>query len=248
MISKVSITPLISAIKSLRLNQVLIAVLALSFLIGSGIAQTLNLYTKPVSGASGGITGHTDQELIYAIALEHNRTACYKGGLSEGGKAFTFTGLPTGKYDLLLLTSGNVLYEGLAMGEQVDKLSSTEKKNLEERVAKADSFFNRAVILRFAVEEDGEKITALVERIRDKTILKGSGDVLNSNLRRLEIVDFVKAGDDWQMGNSRHIYREEQPVGAGMPFLSEKFLAELGNIRVIDASKDIGMLRLPSVK
>ena len=213
------------------------------------MAQTANLYTKSVPEAKGGITGSCTEALTHAIALSRDRVACYRGSASDDGKGFTFSGLPTGKYDLVLITRGGVVYEGLFLGETgPETITGPLRKNLEERIAKADNFFNKSILHRFAVTEDGNLILAFVERLRDKLILKQSGETLNSNLRRFEIIDLAKATDNWQMMTSRHIYREEQPVGEGMGFLAHKNVPELGNIRVIDTAKDIGKIVLPPAK
>src|SRR4051812_15093945 len=74
----------------------------LFILLGSPFAfsQTANLYTKADPAASGGLTGKVDQSLSHAIALHRDHVLCFRAELSDGGKAFRFTGLPTGKYDL----------------------------------------------------------------------------------------------------------------------------------------------------
>ena len=84
-----------------------------------------------------------------------------------------------------------------------------------------------------------------VERIRDTLILRQSGETLNSILRRIEVVELIKAKDDWQMLNTRHLYREEAPVGPNMAFFTHKLVPELSNVRVIDSVKDLGSISLP---
>jgi hypothetical protein len=208
-------------------------------------AQTTTLYTKPVAGAAGGISGRVDQPVSHAIALNRDRVQCFRAELSDGGKVFRFPGLPVGKYDVVLITKGDVIYEGLELGGDADKLSSAPKKNLELRVTKSDTFFNKAKIHRLGLIEDGTKVLALIERVRDKLILKQSGEQLKSNLRRIEVADFVKAADDWTLTESRHLFREEAPLGEGMGFCKHRLLPELGNVRVIDAVKDLGAIGLP---
>ena len=221
-------------------------VTALLGFVPGALAQTTTLYTKPVAGAAGGISGRVEQVLTHAIALNRDRVQCFRAELSDGGKAFRFSGLPTGKYDLVLIAKNDVIYEGLALGEDGDKLTGTPRKNLETRVVKSDTFFNKAQIHRLGFIEDGNKVVALIERVRDKLILKQSGETLNSNLRRFEVADFVKAADDWTLAESRHLYREEAPVGAGMGFCRHAFVAELGNVRIIDTVKELGSIALPS--
>ena len=122
-------------------------------------------------------------------------------------------------------------------------LPAASLKNLETRISLADSFFNRYVIHRTGIA--GGHILAFVERIRDKTILKQSGEKLDADLRRLEVIELEQAGDDWQMVATRHIYREGEPVEDSPPFFTHFFFSGLGNIRVVDSVKDLGPLTLP---
>jgi hypothetical protein len=207
-------------------------------------AQTANLYTKPDAASPGGISGRVDKELTHAIALARDRTKCYRAELSDGGKAFKFPGLPTGKYDLVLVAKAGTVYEGLTLGAKAADITDEQKKHLAIRLNKADSFFNKWKLHRVGVEEDGEKLICFIERLRDKEILKQSGEVLQASLRRFEVATLDKAADDWNFADTRHIYREEQPVGLLTPLKHER-IETLGNLRVIDAIKDIGSIALP---
>ncbi len=208
-------------------------------------AQSDNLYTKPHTDAPGGLSGHVSQELTHAIALEHDRVSCYRAELSDGNKGFRFPGLPTGKYDLFFVTKSGAVYEGAALGEDASKLSPGSLKNFETRVNKADGFFNKAKVDRIGLIEDGSRLLAFVERLRDLATVRQSGEALNSNLRRLEVIEFDKAADDWQMMKNRHLYREEQPQGPNMAFLKHKYLPEISGVRVVDSVKDLGTIALP---
>lgn len=208
-------------------------------------AQTTTLYTVPVSGAGGGISGIVDRELTHALALNRDRVQCFRGALSDGGRSFKIASLPTGKYDLILVTKAGAVCEGIDLGEDVSKLSTVSLKNAEGRVMKSDTFFNKYKIHRAGLIEGGEKQLLFVERVRDKQILKQSGEVLNADLRRLEVVELIKAADDWQFLNTRHLYREEAQLGAGLGFFTDKFVPTLGNVRVIDSVKNLGSIALP---
>ncbi|HYR57907.1 MAG TPA: hypothetical protein VEO95_04735, partial [Chthoniobacteraceae bacterium] len=188
--------------------------------------------------------GKVDQPLTHAIALNHDHAGCHRAQLSADGKAFTFTGLPTAKYDLIFVTKDGAVYEGVELGADAEKLTGTPRANLDVRIAKADTFFNKAKLHRFGLAENGGTLWAFIERVRDKTILKQSGEQLKSNLRRFEVAEFTKAADDWTMVNTRHVYREEAPLGEGMAFAAHRFVPELGNIRVIDSAKELGTITL----
>jgi hypothetical protein len=214
-------------------------------LAASALAQTTTLYTKPVSGAGGGIAGKVEPELTHAIALNRDYTQCFRGELSDGNKAFRIAGLPTGKYDLILVTKGNEILESVDLGEDGSKLPAASVKNSEARIVKADTFFPKSKIHRFGLIEGGEKMMLFVERVRDTYIYRQDGTQLKSNLRRIEVVELIKAKDEWQMLNTRHIYREEAPLMANMAFFTHKYLPELGNVRVIDSVKDLGNISVP---
>ena len=202
------------------------------------------IYTVPDSAATGGIEGTAPMPLTHALAVEHDRLHVYRADLTDGGRTFQFHHLPVGKYDLVLIGAGNTVFEGLALGDQSANPDPVSEQNLRTRVGAADSFFNRFSILRTGV--NGEQALAFVERIRDRLTLQQSGEKLNANLRRLEIIDLAKAGDDWQMSTTRHIYREEEPLRANPPFMKHFFVSAIGNLRVVDTVKNLGTLTLPA--
>ena len=83
---------------------VLVTVLFLSTLALRSHADLQRIYTAPDPAAQGGAEGSVDAPLIYALAINHDLVRVYQAALSDGGKAFKFTGLPTGKYDIVLLS------------------------------------------------------------------------------------------------------------------------------------------------
>jgi len=201
------------------------------------------IYTQPDPAAPGGIEGSAGMELTHALAVDHERAHVYLATLSEGGRHFHFAHLPIGKFDLVLVSKNRAVYEGLALGDASTGLSPVSSKNLATRIAMADSFFNRHTVYRTGLE--GDRAFAFVERIRDKVILKQSGEVLDHDLRRLEIMELEQANDDWQMVATRHLYREEEPAGPDLPFFKHFEFSGLGNIRVVDSVKQLGTLALP---
>lgn len=224
----------------LRISFVIVALLLLA---GSASGDTGRIYTPPDATASGGIEGTADIGLTHALAIDHERLRVYRAELTDVGKSFRFEHLPVGKYNLVLVTKGRAIYEGLALGDTPAKLPPVSSKNLATRVAVADSFFNRHLIHRIGI--DGDRALVFAERIRDKPILKQSGEKLADNLRRLEIIELEESADDWQMIATRHIYREEEPIEANPPFMKHCFVSGLGNIRVVDSVKQLGALSLP---
>ena len=200
------------------------------------------IYTKPVESDAGVITGKVaGAVLTHAIAVERDRTRVYLAELDADGAGFRFTKLPVGRFDLVLVTKDNRVIEGLGLGVAPD-LPADRAKHLEEGVAKADSFFNRRVMHRTGI--DGEVALVFTERIRDKQVLRGSGEDLGAGLRRLEIIELHEASDEWQMVRTRHLYREEIPRGKGIPFFTHTYITSLGGLRLATVPRDLGTLDL----
>ncbi len=207
-------------------------------------AQAGYIYTHPDPAAPGGIEGTSPVPLTHAMAIDHARANVFSAPLSGDARSFRFEHLPVGKYDLVLVTKDHAVLEGLALGEPPAALSPGSLQNLEKSVTLADSFFNRRVLHRVGVE-DG-KALVFVERLRDGHTLKQSGEKLEANLRRLEVIELAQAGDDWQMVTTRHIYREGEKIEQGSPFFRHLYVAQLGNIRVVDGVKHVAPLELPA--
>jgi len=207
-------------------------------------AQAGYIYTHPDPAAPGGIEGTSPVGLTHAMAIDHARVNVYTAPLSGDAKAFRFEHLPVGKYDIVLVTQDRAVLEGLALGDPPNALSPVSMQNLEKRIALADSFFNRRILHRIGIQ-DG-KALVFVERIRDSRILKQSGETLDANLRRLEVIELAQAADDWQMVATRHMYREGERIEADPPFFKHLYIAGLGNIRVVDGVKHLAPLELPA--
>jgi len=207
------------------------------------MAQPGRIYTKADPNATGGIEGEVEVALTHAIAVNRDREHVYLAQLSDEGRKFKFAGLPVGKYDLVLVGHNRELYEGLVLGSDLSSLSTVSRKNYETRATKQDEFFNRSHI--HVVGFDHDRILALVERLSTRKILKGSGEPLGKNLRRLEVLELTMAADDWQVAGTRHLYREGEPIGSTEPeFFRHEHVAELGDIRVINEVKSLGKLPL----
>ncbi|MEI6083409.1 MAG: hypothetical protein WCS70_03820 [Verrucomicrobiota bacterium] len=214
----------------------------LLFSASLALAQAGRIYTAPEPSATGGIVGIVPVEgLTHVLAIDQERVKVFRG--SSSGGQFRLEHLPVGKYDVVLVTNGRGVYEGLRLGDEIQSMPTGLRTNLEKRIALADSFFNRYKVHRCGV--DGERVLVLVERIRDRLILQQSGEKLDANLRRLEVIELEQATDDWQMIQSRHLYREGEPIEKSPPFLKHAFVAGLSSIRVVDSVKELGTVTLP---
>lgn len=215
------------------------------------------IYTAPDATAAGGIEGKVEGvELGMCIAIESpplaadpERIRVYRAVPEIGGddkktvSTFKFNGLPTGKYDLVLIDRTRHMWEGILLGEDSSsKFTSAQQKNLTTRINVADTYWNQRVIHRIGV--DGERALVLVERLRVGLILKQSGEKFGGHQRRLEIVELHQAADDWQMVRTRHFYRLGEPAETMTPFLKDIHVPALGGIRVVNSVKQLGALDL----
>ena len=221
----------------IMLGVMLTAVAPLTLADGPG-----RIYTRPLTTDTGDITAKVKGAVLtHAIAVERDRTRVYLATLNPDGAGFRFQQLPVGRFDLLLVTKDNRLFEGLALGAAAD-LPGDRAQHLDQGVAKADSFFNRHVKHRAGIH--GEVALVFAERIRDAQILRGSGEEINACLRRLEVIELREASDDWQLVRTRHLYREETPRLKGIPFLVHRHLPALGGLRVAGTARDLGIIDL----
>ena len=220
--------------------------LAAAVLVASGTVRADGpgrIYTEPQAADTGAITGKvTGAKLTHALAMEHDRTRVFRAQLGDSDTSFRFEHLPVGRYDLVLVTTDGRVIEGLELGEE-KKLSDESNKLLAERVAKAEKFFNRHQVHRLGFGDE-DRCYVFVERLRDQTVLRGSGENLGSYLRRLEVIELQQATDDWQMLKTRHLFREEIPISNNIPFLKHRHLPALGGLRVADSTRDAGTIDL----
>jgi hypothetical protein len=201
------------------------------------------LYTAADPSNAGGISGSLSKgDIRFALAIDQDRKRVYR---NEGkGSSFSFTGVAVGKYDIVLVMTDGTVYEGLSLGEPTTSLSPTLQNNIQKRVAKADEFFNRSTIHRAGVVDD--RVFVFAERIRDRDTLTQGGQLMDVEIRRLEVIQLTQASDDWQMSESRHLCREPEPGrGKHRPFLVSKRIPALGAIRVVDSVRQLGTITIP---
>ena len=175
------------------------------------VKEAGRIYTAPAPAATGGIIGTLSVgELTHAMAVESERVYVYRAWPLPGGNQFRFENLPVGKYDVVLVTKERQVFEGLRLGDPIAAMPPTLRMNLETRIAKADSYFNRHIIHRCGIFND--RILAFVERLRDRPILTQGGEGVSANIRRLEIIELTQRTDGWQMNQTRHVYRQYEPL------------------------------------
>ena len=130
---------------------------------------SINLYTKPDPGASGGIKGvvtENPSEVLGVLAMPQKFPNIASLADVEGGNAaknarnvnknmtnqvylaslnsdnaFAFDGLPPGKYDLLVLCD-NCFYEGLLLNREEQSLTESDNAAIKAKLAESNPFFN----------------------------------------------------------------------------------------------------------
>ena len=129
----------------------------------------INLYSKPDPSAGGGIKGviaGAPSEILGVLAMPQkfpNISAMedIEGGVSAknarninkdmtnqvylaglgSDNAFTFYGLPPGKYDLFVLCE-NCFYEGLLLTREEHTLSEADTRAIKTKITESNPFFN----------------------------------------------------------------------------------------------------------
>ncbi len=216
----------------------------------SGTVQSTRLYTPPDPNATGGIRATVkfpDKPLAQVFALPpQDVTRVYRGAVGADGRSFTFHGLPVGKYDLVVLYEDG-FYEGLTLTRDADQLTDRDRELIATVITRAVPFFDTKAIQRCAgtTGADG-KARCVLQELRTKKILAQSAEELKGyQIRSIKLAWLEDVGIvGWQLVNTREIVRQEVAPGARKGVLPHYYRTELGDIRVIDAMKDLGPLNL----
>jgi len=210
-----------------------IASLVFGLLLTGGVFGADEIYTALDPAANGGITGALPAgELTLALAVDSEWTSVYRATIEEK-RQFRFENVPVGKYDLVLVTKPRQVLEGLQLGGALPSLPPMARLNLETRIAKADSDFNRSVIHRSGMVNG--RVLALVERICDRPGLP-------ANIRQLEVLELLRADNDWKISRVRRIYRQTEPPEKSPVFLRHAYVPALNGIRVVANLKELGKI------
>jgi len=191
--------------------------------------------------ATGGITGRVVGEglkLTEAVAVEQVAYKFYAG--SVAGDTYSFSGLPPGKYDLLLRTDEHV-FEGLRLdvwGEN-EELPKQDKLAIKKLIDISDDFYPNKKIVRAGGTKEQQKL--LVEQTRTELTLNPDGSKQEGMLRRIDYTIVRKTRDVWQIAKVRHMLRENPPLGSKAFF---HYRPQLGGIRVADDVVAIEDVRL----
>lgn len=239
---------------------------------------SINLYTKPDPDSPGGIKGTVagapsevlgvlamPQKFPTVSALENidggnsDKNArninkdmilpVYLASLSDDN-AFSFYGLPPGKYDLFVLCE-NCFYEGLLLSREAYSLNEADVRSIKTKITESNPFFNVKTQHRIEGQSGTYGKARVVEQeVRTLPVTLQSAEVLKHiqirsiKLCLMESVGNTNLGTHWEMKKTREITRQEVGPPDTKGVIPEYFCKALQGIRVSTRTKDIGTVTL----
>ncbi|OQC33482.1 MAG: hypothetical protein BWX70_00079 [Verrucomicrobia bacterium ADurb.Bin070] len=240
----------------------------------------INLYSKPDPSAGGGLRGMiagNPSEVLGVLAMPQKFPHISALSDVEGGgstknarninkdmtnqvylaalganNAFSFYGLPPGKYDLFVLCE-NCFYEGLLLSREPNTLADPDVRAIKAKVNESNPFFN--VKNQHRIEGQGGtfgKARVLEQEVRTLPVTLQSAEVLKHiqirsiKLCLMESVGTSKLGTHWEMKKTREIARQEMGPPDTKGLIPGYFCKPLQGIRVATSVKDLGTITLAS--
>jgi len=217
----------------------------------SGTTQSTHLYTEPDATVAGGIravivaTPIKPVRHVFATGAD-DPSRCYKGAVDNDGLTVTFRGLPPAKYDLVVVFD-DAIAEGFTLSRTDGTLTDADRRSIEDAIMKSVPFFDTKQIhrCRGVTGSDG-KAACVLQELRTKTILtQAATELTGYQIRSLKLAMLEEVGGGrWQLGRTREILRTEVAPYDVRGLLSCRYHQELSDVRVTDAVKDLGELRL----
>jgi hypothetical protein len=214
--------------------------------------QRTRLYTKPDPANTGGLKGHIAKpefpiQEILALPTDSPEEV-YEGVISGPKKdTFEFTGLPVGKYDLIVVYPA-AFYEGLQLDRDKSTLTREDLTKIDASVQKSEPYWTKKIIHRVEGQTGrASGARAIITYARDKgsdlLMETFKGQSSRPDFRHtFKLVLLKDVGPGWQIVRARDLY----PVWADpkLPLPEHHFSTALSQIRVADQSKDLGELDL----
>lgn len=225
-------------------------------LLFAGIALAQNspertrLYTPPDPTNPGGIKGRIvkpERPIEQILALPADNIEHVYAGEITGPKrdTFQFTGLPVGKYDLVVIYP-DAFHEGIQLDRDPSTLTPDDLKKIDASIQKSEPFFTRKVVQR-TEGQTGRGNTARVigtyvrEKGSELLLQQFEGKSNRPDFRRTyKLVMLKDVGPGWQIVRARDLYPVWLAPTKTLP--AHHFSAALNKIRVADAVKDLGDL------
>jgi hypothetical protein len=219
----------------------------------TGTEQSSKLYTDSDPASGGGLQGEIiapDQTIraIFATPQEAWENV-YRGEvLGEQGRSFRFTGLPIGKYDLVVVFE-NRFYEGLTLnrnGAEKPPLTTKDQTQIAETINKSTPFFDTKKIHRVeGYTGRAGQARCVLQDLRTRPTTLQSGDVRGDiQIRSLKLALLEDVNIGWSLENTREFLRQEVAGSEFRGLLPHQYSPRLSNIRVIDSVKDLGKISL----
>ena len=220
-----------------------------SVVLGEKPAERSRLYKKADPANSGGLQGTVSQpagpiEQILAINTEDVEQV-FEGVIGGPKRTqFQFTGLPTGKYDLMV-TYASEFYEGLKLNSEPSTLTPDDQSKIDVSIQRSEPFFLQKTVHRLeGTTGRGQNARAICTFLRkgDKESSGVSAEGHGSFRRTFKLVLFKDVGPGWQITRARDLYPVWVKREAAAP--KHHFSAALSQKRVADQLKDLGSLDL----
>ena len=234
------------------------------------------IYTPPDPGSMGGIRGRIEEApspVLGVVAVYEQFPNVSALGDVDGGRSaknaknvnqdmkqpvylaslddnnnFSFTGLPPGKYDLLVMCE-NCFYEGINLSREPDTLTADDRKSIQAKMKESIPFFN--VKNQHRIEgQTGSFGKALIldQEVRTLPVTLQSAETLkNIQIRSMKIcfmesVGTQRLGTHWELKKSRELVRQELGPPETKGVIPGYFMKKLQGIRVSTREKDLGTI------
>lgn len=219
----------------------------------TGTVQSSKLYTDPDPSAGGGLHGEIVTPAkpildVFAQGGEVNAWPKVYRGQVQGDKRreFKFDGLPVGKYDVWILFD-DCFYEGATLDHTgANSLTTLDRKKIDETIMKATPFFDTKRIDRLeGFTGHAGKCRCILQELRTRATTLQDGSVNGGiQIRSLKLALLEDVGPGWSLENTREIKRQEVAGEEFRGLLPHFYNAKLGNIRVLETTKELGKLSL----
>ncbi|MEI6072309.1 MAG: hypothetical protein WCS31_10990 [Verrucomicrobiae bacterium] len=226
----------------MAIRPLLFALLLAGSAFSADSLERVRLYTMPDPANPGGLKGRIVNpslpiEQILAMP-DVNPEELYAGEITGTKRdTFQFTGLPAGKYDLVVICDSS-FYEGFQLNRDASTLTPDDLKKIEATIQKSEPFFSKKVVHRIeGLTGRASAARAICTYLRDKISSE------RADFRRTYKVVILKdVGPGWQIVRARDLYPVWTDPGHSFP--SHHYSASLNQLRVADQIKDLGDIDL----
>ena len=215
---------------------------------GQNPPERTRLYKKGDPSNTGGLKGSIGSpalpiEEILAVSAEDVEQV-YEGEVGGAQRnTFQFSGLPVGKYDLVVVFATE-FHEGLRLNAEASTLSAQDLVKIDASIQRSEPFFPKKLLHRVEGETGrGQGARAICTYLRDQESAPSPQTVEGKPFHRtFKLVLLKEVGPGWQIVRARDLYPVWTDPKGALPV--HKYSAALRQLRVADQMKDIGALQL----